>query len=133
MSRRHQLPYNAELAKVTDDQVLLAMAKIERAAEEYREKHGFYHSWDIDGYSDAQRIAGAASVAPAIRGGRGAVAGSWSGFMAPALRVAPRLRSMAKRGLLDRKWNNIDRRGVYEYRMTDAGRARLAEIQANAE
>lgn len=58
----------------------------------------------------AQRIAWALGVKGAQRAGRGAIAGSWSGTMAPALRIAPRLGSMVRAGVL-----SSVREGFYTY------------------
>ena len=49
--------------------------------------------------------------------GRGAVKGSWSGQMAPGLRLAPRLASMANRGLVER-WRQDYR---WRYALTTKG------------
>jgi hypothetical protein len=54
----------------------------------------------------AQRIAWKLGIDGARRHGRGAVQHSWTGTMAPALRIAPRLRSLEMRGLL---WSLYDR------------------------
>ena len=40
------------------------------------------------------------SVEPARRLGNGAVQGSWTGRMAPALRISPRLEAMVRKGML---------------------------------
>jgi len=61
----------------------------------------------------ANRVAQRLRVQGAWRGGRGAVKGSWSGMMSPALRVAPRLRKLADDGLLVRRYNNDDYRFEY--------------------
>jgi hypothetical protein len=56
--------------------------------------------WDLYGGASAQDIAWKLDVQGASRLGNGAVKGSWSGNMVPGLRVFPRLRSLAHRGLL---------------------------------
>jgi hypothetical protein len=52
-------------------------------------------------------------VEGARRHGRGAVKGSWSGTMSGAVRIAPRLRSLERRGLLVAVWDREDFRWVY--------------------
>lgn len=52
-------------------------------------------------------------VRGARRAGNGAVKGSWSGTMSPATRIAPRLRSLAERGDLERSYDAKNYR--YEY------------------
>lgn len=61
----------------------------------------------------ANRVAQHLRVQGATRGGRGAVAGSWSGVMSPALRMAPRLQALAKRGLLVRSYDDENYRYLY--------------------
>jgi len=72
----------------------------------------------------ANTIAGRLGVVGANRAGRGAVKGSWSGRMSPALRIAPTLAAMVRAGLVesyldpDAGWRNL-------YALTDSGK-RLA-------
>lgn len=73
----------------SDDDIVAAI--IELQAEE---------RWHL-GVS-AQRIAWRLGVVPARRLGNGAVKGSWSGTMAPALRLTPRLTSLHRRGRVRR-------------------------------
>jgi hypothetical protein len=70
----------------------------------------------------AQVIAHRLGVRPARRSGRGAVAGSWSGYMAPALRIAPRLRSLARAGRIT---------SMYDHR--EYARNRLVYVPAREE
>lgn len=99
---------NLDLAPLPDDAAFLRAVRDAEAEQRYR-----------DGAS-AQTIAWRLGVAGARRLGRGAVAHSWTGYMAPALRVAPRLRSLSKRGLL---WEVYDRNKHRRYYgLTDAGR-----------
>jgi hypothetical protein len=53
-------------------------------------------------------------IEPARRLGNGAVGGSWSGRMSPALRAGPRLRRLALRGLLERRYDTEGYRYVYD-------------------
>lgn len=82
-----------------DDAVLAAIAELEDESRRGSDVYGF----------TAQHIAGKLGIQSARRGGRGAVAGSWSGYMAPALRIAPRLRSLARRGLLVQSFDPSER------------------------
>jgi len=74
----------------------------------------------------ASDVAYKLKVEPAARLGRGAVKGSWSGFMAPALRVAPALRAMAREGLLV---DLFGERSVSHYLTTEHGRELLEEAR----
>jgi len=74
----------------------------------------------------AQSVAWRLEVGPARRLGNGAVKGTWSGIMAPALRVAPRLRALTKRGLLREHWG--DRR--IEWALTVEGHRMLEELDS---
>src|SRR4051812_32193975 len=67
----------------------------------------------------AQEIAGRLGLVSARRLGRGAVKHSWTGNMAPALRISPRLLSLTKRGLLWRSYDNHRHR--WEYALTKKG------------
>lgn len=69
-------------------------AKMERAREIGRP----YYRWPG---ATANNVAYQLRIQPARRLGNGAVKGSWSGTMSAATRIAPRLRSLARRGLLD--------------------------------
>lgn len=53
------------------------------------------------GGMSVQEVAWAIGVPPARRAGNGAVGGSWSGYMAPGLRVVGTLRSAEKAGLVE--------------------------------
>lgn len=109
---------NDDLAPIPgDDEVLAALAVLEDERDD--DPHAYVKEYGIR----AQHLAGKLGVAPARRGGRGAVKGSWSGSMAPALRLSPRLRSLERRGLVKTAaWGH---RSVRLYRLTDAGRARV--------
>lgn len=61
----------------------------------------------------ANIIARALGIVPARRLGNGAVRGSWSGSMAPGLRLSPRLSAMARRGLLTELWDHENYRYLY--------------------
>ncbi len=72
----------------------------------------------------AADIAHQIGVHPARRLGRGAVAGSWSGRMSPALRITSRLTSMWKRGLVYRDFDP-DERHRWRYRLTAKAREQM--------
>lgn len=72
-------------------------------------------------YFTAQTVAYAARVEPARRLGNGAVKGSWSGMMSPALRITPTLRAMHRAGLVALVMND-DGRFRWHYGLTEAGR-----------
>lgn len=108
MARRS---HNRHLEPLPDDAVFL------RAVAEEIE-HG-RRGWEIG--ATAAGVAGRLGVQPASRLGNGAVKGTWSGKMSPALRVTPRLRSLTKRGLLREHWG--DRR--IEWALTPAGRKEI--------
>lgn len=72
----------------TDDEILAAVSYLGTANRRYRAG------------VTAQQIAWKLGVQGASRLGNGAVKGSWSGKMAPALRIAPRLAAMERRGQL---------------------------------
>lgn len=86
------------------------------------EREDFHRPFRIS----ADRVAWKLGVEPARRLGNGAVKGSWSGYMSPALRVVPILRAMAKDGLVDVLYDPASHRTRNVYRLTAAGRA-LAE------
>jgi hypothetical protein len=81
--------HNQDLADLPSFEAILeAMRKLE---DQHRYTYG----------SSAQAIAYAAGVRGARRLGRGAMGPqSWTGYMAPALRIAPRLRAMERAGLV---------------------------------
>lgn len=85
----------------SDDEVVAAVAKI------VADKTARYESARARGLAYAPTLAATATdvayeldILPAHRLGNGAVKGSWSGRMAPALRIAPRLRALQKQGRL---------------------------------
>jgi hypothetical protein len=82
----------------------------EATAKRYLEKD--LKRWYMKNAS-ASDVAGYIGVKPAARLGSGAVKGSWSGSMPVANRVAPMLRSMAKRGILKSEHGGDD---DYRYR-----------------
>lgn len=101
---------NLELAALPDDLAVM------RAVAVCDERHnGRYRGLGVY----AQAVAWKLDIAPARRLGRGAVQGSWSGSMAPALRIAPRLQSLVRRGLLGKFYGE---RSVTLYYLTAAGR-----------
>lgn len=108
---------NQDLAPIpSDEEILRALAYLERQALD--------HSRDaIYGVTTAH-LAGFLGVESARRGGRGAVKGSWSGWMSPALRLSPRMRSLAKRGLVRQGWDP-EERTRYRYHLTIEGRTGL--------
>jgi hypothetical protein len=73
---------------------------------------------DRDDWLSTGQIARALGVLPARRLGNGATHGSWSGLMSPGSRLAPRLRSMVRRGLLVDSWRRGDEGGGYQYRVS---------------
>jgi hypothetical protein len=73
---------------------------LRRARLEHEGKGEVRYSWFSYHGASAASVAWHLGAAPAQRLGNGAVAGSWSGSMPTALRLAPVLRSLAKRGLL---------------------------------
>jgi hypothetical protein len=87
--RRGRKTVNRDLSTLPDDRAFLQA--VADAVVEHRYEIG----------ATATTIAWRLGVEGAHRAGRGAIAHSWTGTMAPALRVSPRLRSLAKRGLLD--------------------------------
>lgn len=84
--------YNEDLPDLPNDREFLeALVWLDR------------HPWSLhaDKGDTAARIAGKLDVQGARRLGRGAQgARSWTGTMSAALRIAPRLRSLEKRGLV---------------------------------
>lgn len=74
----------------------------------------------------ASEVAHACGLDSTARHGRGAVAGSWSGRRAAALRVVPALRSLVAEGLADSHWQpGVRSRSLY--RISAAGRRYLQE------
>lgn len=103
----------AQLAPLpTDDQIVAAAAELVAQARASMELHGYY----VDPRPTANALAGRLGVAGARRLGNGAVKGSWSGYMSPALRLAPRLASLHRRGLLTRSYDTDDHRYIYGVR-----------------
>lgn len=102
---------NAHLEPIPDDlTVMRAVAVVEA------ESRGLYRGLGVR----AQEVARQLGVTPARRLGRGAQGPqSWSGYMAPALRISPRLLSLGKRGLLGYFYGE---RSVRLYFLTAAGR-----------
>lgn len=66
-----------------------------------------HRDW-YSGGQTASQIAHRLRIPPARRAGRGAVQGSWTGNMAPALRAAPTLVSAVKAGLAMSLRNPLD-------------------------
>jgi hypothetical protein len=64
--------------------------------------------------ASANEVALQLGVQPADRLGNGAVRGSWSGRMSPALRVAPRLRRLAREGRLAERYDRATYKNRYE-------------------
>lgn len=87
--------YNVRLQPLPDDLAILT------ALDELQEERPYRYG------ATAQAIAGKLGVQGSRRLGRGAVKGSWTGNMAPALRISPRLRYLRKRGLI-RSWYDTD-------------------------
>lgn len=73
------------------------------------------------GGMSAQEVAYRIGVPPARRAGRGAVGGSWSGNMAPALRVVATLRAAEKAGLVEIMGDWTRHRHADMYFLADAG------------
>lgn len=110
MTRRRKGNGNDNLAPLPDDVAVLRA--VHTLAEERL------------GAATAQAVARRLGVEPARRLGNGAVQGSWSGYMAPALRISPRLLALQRQGLLGFFYGHRSRR---EYVLTQAGRTWLAE------
>ena len=98
-----------------DDEVLRALARLESEATGFSDR--------VYGITTAH-LAGKLGIQSARRGGRGAVKGSWTGSMSPALRLSPRMRSLTKRGLVSAHWDP-EERTRYRYTLTRKGRAKL--------
>lgn len=107
MSRRYRIQRNVELPERNpipgDDEVVAAVRKLTADSEAMMERAA---ERGIHYYSDpapsANRVAHYLRLEGAARLGNGAVQGSWSGKMSPALRISPRLQSLVKRGLLEK-------------------------------
>lgn len=80
------------------------------------------------GWLLAADVAAAIGVPDTPRRGRGAVAGSWSGYRSAALRVVPMLRSLVQDGLVVMRYRPTGRT-VTIYAITVAGTAWLKERQ----
>jgi len=76
-------------------------------------------TWASPRPATAQDVARHAGLVGARRLGNGAVKGSWSGRMSPALRIAPTLRRLTKAGLIQTTYDSADYRNVH--RLTPAG------------
>lgn len=63
--------------------------------------------------ASANEVAHRLRIKGATRHGNGAVEHSWTGTMSPALRLAPKLQSLAKRGQLEREYDNENYRNTY--------------------
>lgn len=70
-------------------------------------------TWEFKLGVSASAVARKLGVEAANRAGNGAVKGSWSGRMSASLRISPRLRSMAKRGLLLEIYDTDSHRNLY--------------------
>lgn len=105
--------YNEKLPPLpSDEEVLAAVADL--LANDPRARQ----------WATANLVAGALKIQGARRLGRGAMGGhSWSGTMSGALRISPRLRSLARRGLLHETYDNENYR--YVYILSSEGQARL--------
>lgn len=111
MRKHHPITeHNASLTMPTDEEVLAAVREVcaekKRKHEEARAR-GFHYAMRY--VATSNDVAYRLGMVGADRHGRGAVAGSWSGRMSPALRIAPRLRSMHKRGMLANGWDEYSR------------------------
>jgi hypothetical protein len=94
----------------THEQVVKAMVALD---EEERRQVGL----------TANSIAWKLGMEGARRMGRGAVKGSWTGYMSPALRLAPTLEAMSRKGLADWFYDPSEgSRGRKRYSLTAAGR-----------
>jgi hypothetical protein len=117
MTRRGRLPVNEDLSKsnpLPDDQAFLRAIL---AVDDSR-------VYPLG--ATAAEVAAGLGIIGMRRLGNGAVKGSWSGGMSPALRVAPRLLSLKKRGLVYRH-SNRGENGYLRvfYALTLAGRAEI--------
>jgi hypothetical protein len=114
MARRST--YNSNLPPLpSDEEVLRALAALENDPQEQRRLG-----------STATSVAWKLGIQSARRLGRGAVQRSWTGSMAPALRISPRLRSLAKRGLLHEMYDDSPyARSRKVYKLTSAGRKEI--------
>lgn len=97
--------HNRELPPLpTDDEILDALEDLE-----FEQARSLVYRYGVTTNRLAQRL----GVDGARRLGNGAVKGSWSGRMSGSLRLAPRLRSMAQRGLLRREYDRETHRWVW--------------------
>lgn len=101
--------FNDRLAPLPDDiTVLRAIAELEPRAK----------SMGVTANDVAHKL----GIEPASRAGRGAVKGSWSGRMSPALRIAPRLERLHRLGWIISGYGYRSRKHWY---LTPAGRQEL--------
>lgn len=105
----------------SDDEFVEAVRRIIRENEEDQQRardHGFWYHAET--WATANAVAHVLGVEGARRAGNGAVKGSWSGYMSGALRTAPRLQSLARRGLI-LKGRDDQHRWVYAAPEQEAG------------
>lgn len=112
MSRR---THNRDLPPLPSTEEILA-ALVE-AEQERRYEFGI----------SANRLAYRLGVQGARRLGRGAVKGSWSGYMSASLRLSPKLASLCRAGLVERYRTPGEYR--WTYAITLAGRVALKNPQ----
>lgn len=98
----------------TDDEVIAAVRdlikqKHEDMARSAAAGHGYY----VDARPAANAIARRLGVRGARRAGNGAVKGSWSGTMSGALRISPRLQSLARQAKLVQGYDPENYRHIY--------------------
>jgi len=91
----------------SDEQVVAAVAAI---VAQHRESPSVVRQ--MTGAS-ANEVAQQLRIEGATRHGRGAVQYSWSGIMSPALRLAPRLQALTRRGLLEKDYDRDNYRNTY--------------------
>lgn len=97
--------YNQHLSPLpSDDEFVRAVTEI---VAEGTLRNPFYRG------ASAADVAYRLGVQGSSRLGNGAVKGSWSGRMSPALRVTPRLMALAKQGRIFRGYDYDYRRAVY--------------------
>jgi hypothetical protein len=94
----------------TDEEIVAAVKSLSDDKRAMTARSGYWR----DTAATANEIARRAGVQAARRLGNGAMKGSWSGTMSPSLRISPRLRAMARRGLLVEHYDHENYRKVYE-------------------
>lgn len=95
----------------SDEEFIAAVVALNAEAQATAERGRAAGRFWVPRKATAADVAYRLGIEPARRLGNGAVKGSWSGYMSPALRAAPRLRSLARQGRLV-SWHE-NHRAVY--------------------